>query len=104
MALATVSGSRRDKHNAREQVIRPAVKCAHELLARRGHQPLPAGVTAHKLRHTFASILYVRGEDPPYVMAQLAHTDPGFTLPVYAHAMRPRRGRQGASEGARRGP
>ena len=35
-----------------------------------------------------ASILYVRGEDPPYVMAQLGHTDPGFTLRVYAHAMR----------------
>jgi Phage integrase family len=45
-------------------------------------------VTAHKLRHTFASILFVRGEDPPYVMAQLGHTDPAFTLRVYAHAMR----------------
>jgi hypothetical protein len=64
------------------------VKHADELLARRGHQPLPLGVTAHKLRHTFASILYVRGEDPPYVMAQLGHTDPGFTLRVYVHAMR----------------
>jgi hypothetical protein len=68
-------------------VIRPVVAAADELLAQRGHQP-PAGVTAHKLRHTFASILYVRGEDPPYVMAQLGHTDPGFTLRVYAHAMR----------------
>ena len=36
------------------------VKFADELLARRRHQPLPAGVTAHRLRHTFASILYVR--------------------------------------------
>jgi hypothetical protein len=45
-------------------------------------------VSAHKLRHTFASILYVRGEDPPYVMTQLGHTDAGFTLRVYAHAMR----------------
>ena len=45
-------------------------------------------MSAHKLRHTFASILYVRGEDPPYVMAQLGHTDAGFTLRVYAHAMR----------------
>jgi hypothetical protein len=45
-------------------------------------------VTAHKLRHTFASILFVRGEDPPYVMSQLGHTDPAFTLRVYAHAMR----------------
>jgi hypothetical protein len=42
----------------------------------------------HKLRHTFASSLFVRGEDPPYVMAQLGHTDPAFTLRVYAHAMR----------------
>ena len=45
--------------------MRPVVKRADELLAERGHEPLPAGVTAHKLRHTFASILFVRGEDPP---------------------------------------
>jgi hypothetical protein len=85
---ARTVGRRRGKDNARERVIRPVVKHADELLARRGHQPLPLGVTAHKLRHTFASILYVRGEDPPYVMAQLGHTDPGFTLRVYVHAMR----------------
>ena len=69
-------------------MIRPVVAHADELLAERGQPPLPDGVTAHKLRHTFASILYVRGEDPPYVMAQLGHTDAGFTLRVYAHAMR----------------
>jgi integrase len=84
----TSSGSRRDKDNARERVIRPVVAHADALLAKRGRDPLPAGVTAHKLRHTFASILFVRGEDPPYVMAQLGHTDPAFTLRVYAHAMR----------------
>jgi hypothetical protein len=61
---------------------------ADELLSERGHEPLPDGVSAHKLRHTFASLLFVRGEDPPYVMAQLGHTDPAFTLRVYAHAMR----------------
>ncbi len=69
-------------------MIRPVVAHADTLLAERGHQPLPEGVTAHKLRHTFASILFVRGEDPPYVMAQLGHTDPAFTLRIYAHAMR----------------
>ena len=57
-------------------------------LAERGQGPLPAGVTAHKLRHTFTSILFVRGEDPPTAMAQLGHTDAAFTLRVYAHAMR----------------
>jgi hypothetical protein len=84
----TSTGSRRDRDNARERVIRPVVAAADELLVRRGHQPLPAGVTAHKIRPTFASLLYVRGEDPPCVMAQLGHADPGFTLRVYAHAMR----------------
>src|SRR5215210_1752200 len=88
LVFPTSAGSRRDKDNARERVIRPVVAHADALLARRGQAPLPDGVTAHKLRHTFASILYVRGEDPPYVMAQLGHTDPGFTLRVYAHAMR----------------
>ncbi len=88
LVFPTSTGTRRDKDNARERVIRPVVARADELLAQRGHRPLPAGVTAHKLRHTFASILYVRGDDPPYVMAQLGHTDPGFTLRVYAHAMR----------------
>ena len=45
-------------------------------------------MTAHKLRHTFTSILFVRGEDPPTVMAQLGHADAAWTLRVYAHAMR----------------
>jgi hypothetical protein len=28
------------------------------------------------------------GEDPAHVMSQMGHTDPAFTLRVYAHAMR----------------
>jgi integrase len=28
------------------------------------------------------------GEDPRYVMDQLGHTDPAFTLRLYSHAMR----------------
>jgi integrase len=54
----------------------------------RGAQPLPIGITPHKLRHTFASILVAIARDPTYVMQQLGHTDPAFTLPVYAHVMR----------------
>jgi integrase len=42
----------------------------------------------HKLRHTFASILVAIGRDPTHVMQQLGHTDPAFTLRVYAHTMR----------------
>ncbi len=50
--------------------------------------PLPDGLTPHKLRHTFASILVAIGVDPGSVMDQLGHTDPGFTLRVYRHGMR----------------
>jgi hypothetical protein len=69
-------------------VLRPVVKRADELLGERELVPLPAGVTPHKLRHTFASILIALGHDPAYVMGQLGHTDPKFTLRVYTHAMR----------------
>ncbi len=58
------------------------------MLDERGEDPLPAGFTAHKLRHTFTSILFALGKDPAYVMSQLGHTDAAFTLKVYAHAMR----------------
>ncbi len=49
---------------------------------------LPERLTLHGLRHTFASLLVALGEDPCYVMGQLGHTDPAFTLRIYAHAMR----------------
>jgi len=41
------------------------------------------------------------GEDPAFVMSQLGHTDPAFTLRVYAHAMRRERRREGVPERAR---
>ncbi len=84
----TAAGTRRDKDNARTHVINPVVRATEALLEQRDEPPLPAGVTAHKLRHTFASLLFALGRDPAYVMSQLGHTDPGFTLRVYAHAMR----------------
>jgi integrase len=86
--FTTANGRPRDRNNARQRVIAPVVERADELLAERNHPPLPIGVTAHKLRHTFASILTMIGEDPAHVMSQTGHTDPAFTLRVYSHAMR----------------
>ena len=86
--FATASGRPRTKDNVRQRVIVPVLARADELLAARDQRPLPDGVTAHKLRHTFASLLLACGEDPVYAMAQLGHTDPAFTLRIYAHAMR----------------
>ncbi len=77
----TGAGGRRDKDNLRNRILASAVKRANELLEERAAMPLPRGLTPHKLRHTFASILVATGEDPASVMAQLGHTDPKFGPP-----------------------
>jgi integrase len=74
--------------NIRRRVLAPAVERANEVLELAGEVPLPRGITPHKLRHTFASLLVALGEDPGSVMDQLGHTDAGFTLRVYRHGMR----------------
>jgi integrase len=85
--LINATGKARSRDNLAD-VVAAVVRRAEELQAQRGGQPLPLGITPHKLRHTFASILVAIGKDPNYVMAQLGHTDPGFTLRVYTHMMR----------------
>ena len=86
--FVTSSGKPRSRHNLRQDVVDAVVAHANRLVEERGLQPLPLGITPHKLRHTFASILVAIGKDPTYVMQQLGHTDPAFTLRVYAHTMR----------------
>ena len=84
--LITATGRARDRYNLAD-IVAVVVRRADELQAQRGGQPLPVGITPHKLRHTFASILVAIGKDPNYVMNQLGHTDAGFTLRVYTHIM-----------------
>ena len=86
--FVTSTGKPRSRHNLRQDVVEPVVARANQVCEERGLQPLPLGITPHKLRHTFASILVAIGKDPTYVMQQLGHTDPAFTLRVYAHVMR----------------
>lgn len=84
----TGTGGHRDKDNLRNRILAPALTRADELLVDREQAPLPAGVTPHKLRHTFASILVALGWDPASVMTALGHADPRLTLRVYTHLMR----------------
>jgi integrase len=72
----------------RRRVLDKSVARANEKLTEAGDVLLPDGLTPHKLRHTFASILVALGVDPGSVMNQLGHADPGFTLRVYRHGMR----------------
>jgi integrase len=86
--FVTATGRARSRHNLRQRVVEPVIARANKLCEEREVQPLPLGITPHKLRHTFASILVAIGRDPTYVMQQLGHTDPAFTLRVYPHVMR----------------
>ena len=65
-----------------------AIAGADKTLTKAHEAPLPDGLTPHKLRHTFASILVALGVDPGSVMDQLGHADPAFTLRIYRHGMR----------------
>ncbi len=88
LVFATSAGLPMSKDNFRHRVFAKTIERANELLDRDGEVPLPAGLTPHKLRHTFASLLVALGVDPGAVMDQLGHTDATFTLRVYRHAMR----------------
>jgi integrase len=72
----------------RNWTLARAVKRANERLEAVGSVPLPDGLTPHKLRHTFASLLVALGTNPGAVMDQLGHEDAAFTLRVYRHGMR----------------
>jgi integrase len=86
LVFPTGRGRRRTSDNLRG-LLGQVFERADVLLDRRGHVPLPKGLSAHRLRHTFASTLIATGEDPISVMAELGHADPGFTLRVYGHRM-----------------
>ena len=60
---------------------------AHRLVDERGCGRCRSGSPRTSCAHTFASILVAIGKDPTYVMQQLGHTDPAFTLRVYIHAI-----------------
>jgi integrase len=71
--------------------IKGVVERANEKRAAEGRMLLPATVTPHTLRRTFASLCFFAGRDLRWVMGQLGHDDPRMTLAVYAQSMKRRR-------------
>ncbi|MDQ6779173.1 MAG: site-specific integrase [Actinomycetota bacterium] len=88
LVFPTSKDQRFGASNVRRRVLDKAVERANERLAEIDEVPLPDGLTPHKLRHSFASLLVALGEDPGSVMDQMGHTDAAFTLRVYRHGMR----------------
>lgn len=90
--FGTKAGNRGSESNLRNRLLKPAVIAANIALVEKERTPMSERVTPHSLRRTFASVLVAIGEDPAYVMNQLGHTDPSFTLKVYAQLMTGRNG------------
>jgi integrase len=84
----TQAGGPLNQSNVRNRTLALSVERANNRLEAAGSVPLPEGLTPHKLRHTFASLLVALGTDPGAVMDQLGHEDAAFTLRVYRHGMR----------------
>ena len=83
------NGQRQSVSNV-ERRMKTAIRRANKRLARLDIRPLDEAVTPHSLRRLYASLRFVLGDDPVYVAAQLGHTEPGFSMKVYASAVRRR--------------
>jgi integrase len=96
----TWTGGRLNPSNVRNRLLngtpargprRPTegvVQRVNERGAAEGRMLLPARVTPHTLRRTFASFCFFAGRDLRWVMGQLGHDDPRMTLAVYAQCMK----------------
>lgn len=84
----TLGGGVMSDDNFRKRVLKKTVARADANLTTAKLAPLPASLTPHSLRRTFASILYALGEDPGTIMDEMGHTDPGLALRIYRQAMR----------------
>ncbi len=84
--FATASGRAETSSNVSARLKR-AVRRANETLERGGAAPIPLALSPHSLRRTFASLLYLRGENPVYVMQQMGHSDPKLALSIYARVL-----------------
>jgi integrase len=82
-------GQRQSVSNV-ERRLKTVVRRANKRLDELGLRPIDEAVTPHSLRRLYASLRFALGDDPVYVANQLGHTEPGFSMKVYASAVRRR--------------
>jgi integrase len=68
--------------------LKPVIRHANDRLAKLDIEPISERVTPHSLRRTYISVRAVLGDSPVTIAEQVGHTDPTFTLRVYAKATR----------------
>lgn len=83
------NGQRQSVSNV-ERRFKTVIRRTNRRLAEISMQPIDEAATPHSLRRLYASLRFALGDDPVYVAAQLGHTEPGFSMKVYASAVRRR--------------
>ena len=93
LVFGNAAGARDNDSNVRNRWLAKDVAEANRRLSAKGRLPIrtrPEGATAgarftpHSFRRTFASLLFIEGRDPAYVMLVLGHTDAALSLGTYA--------------------
>jgi integrase len=81
--------TRTGKEHAASNVRRLLAQCRDRANIKREEAGLTAigGVTPHWCRRTFATLCFLQGRDPRFVMSQIGHSDPRMTLSIYAQAL-----------------
>jgi integrase len=83
------NGQRQSVSNV-ERRLKTAIRRANKRLLEIGLRPIDEAVTPHSLRRLYTSLRFALDDDPVYVANQLGHTEPGFSMKVYASAVRRR--------------
>jgi integrase len=84
--FATSTGKADTRSNVAARLKR-CVRRANERLAGEDFPAIPEELSPHSMRRSFASLLYLRGENPVYVMHQMGHADPKLALRIYTRVM-----------------
>ena len=70
--------------------LKTTIKRANARLIDAGIEPVSEHVSPHSPRRTYASLRGALRDDPIYIAEQIGHSDPRFTLSVYAKAAKRR--------------
>ena len=87
----TRTGGRLNASNIRNRLLPEVVERANARREQASRMLLPARVTPHTLRRTWAMLALTAGRDARWVMAQMGHTDARLTLQVYAQVIQRQR-------------
>lgn len=88
-----------DRQRVRQRILLPAIEQANLELEALGIERV-GQATLHGLRKTYASLRFACGDDPVWVAQQLGHTDPRFSIKVYARSVKRRERLSGGTQRA----